>query len=144
MGSCKWLNSSVRGEICIGRGKHERRRKREGWKVVTPGKVEIKMDTLRRKGRKQYLSFRKAARSSLLLKIAVEERHFSLHRNKKYYMSCNQCMLVIRRSPIAVAMIGVASPIARLLHAGVSSLSTGVCKRIFCFFSRVVPPVYMT
>ena len=32
-------------------------RKRDGWKVVTPGNVETKVDTLRRKGRKQYLSF---------------------------------------------------------------------------------------
>ena len=51
--------------------------------MVTPGNVETKMDTLRRKGRKQYLSFRKATRTG----APVEEGHFSLHRNKKVLIS---------------------------------------------------------
>ena len=127
-----WVRAS--GSTLRSAEKYERRPKRERWKVVTPGKVETKMDTLRRKGRKQYLSFRKATRDRT--GAPVEEGHFSLHRNNK---------VLISGRPIAVAMIGVALPIARILVCLLywCVYCTGVWKRIFVF-SLVVPTVNLS
>ena len=85
MGSCKWPNSSVRGELCIGRGKNERRRKRGRLEGGDTWKCRNTNGYPSEGGQKTVFEFSKG--NSYSTGAPVEEGHFSLHRNKKVLIS---------------------------------------------------------